>query len=259
MSESYSAQGSANPRRAWVGISGIRQLDSKYLMPDHVYKSTLRASCADPLLSEKNFMTSIDDNLDQTTSITDYERVLDLFTDRIQELRLFASYLNDDPPRNTILFFHGDGGNGKSWLLRLLRERYCRRLEPKFWTHVKELQNGNDFTQQFENCQDAVAIPCAYLDFADKGRAEQNPREDYYGLLLLRRQLGQQGLSFHMFDFAVLLYLLKGLGKPPDSVKSLFPQDEMNLISKLIELIYENKTMSLGVSIWLFLPNAPKR
>jgi hypothetical protein len=45
--------------------------------------------------------------------------------------------LNNEPPPTPILFFHGDGGNGKSLLLKLLREKCCKRLVPAIWQQLK--------------------------------------------------------------------------------------------------------------------------
>ena len=104
-------------------------------------------------------------------TITQGDRALRLFADRMPERRLFASYLHDDPPRRTLLFFHGDGGNGKSLLLRLLRLRYCRRLPPDSWASVKAITDDKAFAEQYENAADAIAIPCAHLDFASPDRA----------------------------------------------------------------------------------------
>lgn len=64
-------------------------------------------------------------------SVTQEWRALQFFTDRYPLTRHFAAYLNDEPPRHTILFFYGDGGNRKSLLLRYLRERCCKRLDPE--------------------------------------------------------------------------------------------------------------------------------
>src|SRR5215510_15856694 len=49
----------------------------------------------------------------KTGSITEPRRALQHFTNRKSAIRHFASYLNDDPATEKILFFHGDGGNGK--------------------------------------------------------------------------------------------------------------------------------------------------
>lgn len=61
-------------------------------------------------------------------TITKGTAALEYFTDRYSACRFFAEYLNDDPPPDRILFFHGDGGNGKSLLLKFLCERYCKRI-----------------------------------------------------------------------------------------------------------------------------------
>ncbi len=50
-------------------------------------------------------------------TITEGWRALDLFTNRYEACRHFLSYVNDEPSRSSILYFHGDGGNGKSLLL----------------------------------------------------------------------------------------------------------------------------------------------
>ena len=50
---------------------------------------------------------SIDDELCEPQTVTEGDRALLLFTDRYQLTRLFAQYLNEEPPRNTILFFMG--------------------------------------------------------------------------------------------------------------------------------------------------------
>ena len=47
-------------------------------------------------------------------------RSLSLFTDRHELIRAFATHLNE-PRDERILFLHGDGGNGKSLLVRHLQ------------------------------------------------------------------------------------------------------------------------------------------
>lgn len=60
---------------------------------------------------------------DPEPSITEHWHAIRDFTNRSDEIRCFVEYLNVDPPKDTILFFYGDGGNGKSLLLGFLRER----------------------------------------------------------------------------------------------------------------------------------------
>jgi hypothetical protein len=76
--------------------------------------------------------STVEAPLDHTTSTTAEERhhttiegQLKLFTNREELSRRFASLLNDEPPSSRVLFLHGPGGNGKSLLLRHLRERCC--------------------------------------------------------------------------------------------------------------------------------------
>ena len=184
---------------------------------------------------------SLDDEQTQA-SITAYEAALNLFTDRIPERRLFADYLNDDPPKNTILFFHGDGGNGKSWLLRILRERYCKQLPPASWAYVREQEDGKAFIAHFEGAEDFKPVPHAYLDFADINH-DNPPRDAFHGPRLLRKQLGRQGLSFPLYDFALLLYWTKGRGESRASAKALFPAEEAEFVDKLLNCVYESKTI----------------
>jgi tetratricopeptide (TPR) repeat protein len=207
---------------------------------------------------------SIDDDLqklqsEEDQSITEINRALELFTDRIQERRHFASYLNDDPPRKTVLFFHGDGGNGKSWLIRMLRERYCRRLMPESWTYVKSINNGKEFIQNYESAEGAIELPCAYLDFGDDKRND-NPRLAFDGLVIIRKQLGEKkGLRFPLFDFALALYQIKGRGQPVDSLKGLFPVEEASFVDMLINCMEESKTLSrVTTVIKLFSKHAGK-
>ena len=69
---------------------------------------------------------AIINKIGQSDSITEGGQALELFTNRHQEILHFARYLNEDPSRESILFFHGDGGNGKSLLLRYLRKYFCK-------------------------------------------------------------------------------------------------------------------------------------
>ena len=156
---------------------------------------------------------------------------------------MFASYINDDPPQNKILFFHGDGGNGKSWLLRILRERYCKQLPPASWAYVREQEDGKAFIAHFEGAEEFQPVPHAYLDFADINH-NNPPRDAFHGPRLLRKkQLGRQGLSFPLYDFALLLYWTKGRGESRASAKALFPAEEAEFVDKLLNCVYESKTV----------------
>lgn len=58
---------------------------------------------------------SIDHQLGNHPSVTEGNRSLQYFTGRHDFIRLFLECVNEDPAGSQILFFRGDGGNGKSF------------------------------------------------------------------------------------------------------------------------------------------------
>src|SRR5205085_6391193 len=80
---------------------------------------------------------SIADRTGQGDSITEGWRAFDLFTNRIDLIRIFTTYLNEYPAQERILFFYGEGGNGKSLLLKFLQEHCCKYIDLKNWEWVK--------------------------------------------------------------------------------------------------------------------------
>ncbi len=178
-----------------------------------------------------------------SSSITEHDRALFLFTDRMVERRRFVEYLHGEA-RDQVLCLHGDGGNGKSLLLKLLRTRYCRRLDLRDWEHVRQIQANDRFIAAYEEAADRAGrpVPCVYHDFGGpEGRG--NPRTDWYALMSLRRELGSQGLKFPRFDLAVILYLRRAHELSAADIKSLFPDDEAGLVGTVVDTLVldENK------------------
>jgi hypothetical protein len=64
-----------------------------------------------------------------SSSLTEGWRAFDHFSARCAAFRRFATYLNDDPAHDSVLFFHGDGGIGKSLLRRHPRGRSNQRFD----------------------------------------------------------------------------------------------------------------------------------
>lgn len=185
------------------------------------------------------------DETGQTDTITEGWRALKLFTDRREAIRLFSSYLNDDPPRDRILFFYGDGGNGKSLLLRFLREHCCKRLRPENWQYVKTLMD-EEFAANIEKAEGAEPIPFALLDFGMEPRGDDRPQDAFSGLLMLRRTLATHGLRSPLFDFAIVWYLHKTNKLTHDRLESLFPVEEMDLIAEIVDAISNTSWAALG-------------
>ncbi|NJR66692.1 MAG: hypothetical protein HC772_17470 [Leptolyngbyaceae cyanobacterium CRU_2_3] len=159
---------------------------------------------------------AIDDELSPLPSVTEGGRALQFFTDRYEFTRLFAIALNQDPPRQQILFFHGDGGNGKSLLLKFLRQRCCKRLSRSLWQQVQGRSDA-DLANYIEKLQpnECEGIPAALLDFGMQPIGNNQPQHPFYGLLMLRRNLAESAaelryrLRFPLYDFACIWYLHK--------------------------------------------------
>ncbi|MCI0565536.1 MAG: hypothetical protein MN733_44295, partial [Nitrososphaera sp.] len=131
--------------------------------------------------------------------------------DRHEEIRLFSSYLSQDPPREKILFFHGDAGNGKSVLLRALRK-------------------------QMEGTE---SVPSAFLDFGMKPEDDNRPQESFSGLAMLWRTLAAHGLHFPLYGFACISYLQKTKTLTRDRVRNIFPAEEMDFLIAIVDAIFE--------------------
>lgn len=166
---------------------------------------------------------SIFDKTGQGDSVTSGWRALELFTDRREAVRLFLTYLNEDPARESILFYFGEGGNGKSLLVRYLHRSHCRRR--------RALQFDG------EGALGDVVVQSAYVDFGMPPRGEDRPLEAYSALLMLRSALSGGDLKFPLYDFAIVWYLHK-IGKlTPDRLKSIFPSGEMDFISSVVDAV----------------------
>ena len=192
---------------------------------------------------------SIRSKISQDESITEIRRALQHFTNRKNSIRHFASYLNDDPAREQILFFHGDGGNGKTILLRFLKERCCNRLATENWEYVKSLE-GDDFIENFADAYGCVEMPSSLIDFAMEPRGEYRPKEPFSALLKMRRDLSGGGLRFPLYDFACTLYLHKTGRLSQERLRELFPQEAMDFVVESINLIKEVTGAGLAKAVF---------
>lgn len=187
------------------------------------------------------------------------DRALELFCDRYPLIRCFAEYLNTDPPQNRILYFHGDGGNGKSLLLKYLRLRCCKRFRKDHQQQLATIAQAKEVAEliaQENNSDRALSVPAVLHDFGQPSSCQEDePKNPFYGLLMLRRNLagavagsGYSPLKFPLYDFACCWYLHKK-GKSPEYIKQLFPlNDVVGLIAPLIDLFTKSPVGSLGSS-----------
>ena len=183
----------------------------------------------------------IDDEDFESQSIAD-DRKLQLFTDRHEFTRRFAFYLNEDPAREQILYFYGDGGNGKSLLLKHLQFHCCKRFTPEVWQELREIPEEKaaevaDFVR-YAAANTYTSIPVVRHDFGLIPIKEDKPQDRFYGLLMLRRNLAESAkkykFKFPNYDFACFWYLLNK-GESDATLNQLFPNDLIDFLTPVVE------------------------
>ncbi|MBW4545854.1 MAG: tetratricopeptide repeat protein [Symplocastrum torsivum CPER-KK1] len=200
---------------------------------------------------------SIDDELCELQTVTEGDRALQLFIDRYELTRLFAEYLNDESPRNKILFFHGDGGNGKSLLLKFLRQRCCKLFLPETWQQLQAIPKAEvaKVAAYIENAkpgEDCIPVPAVLLDFSQNliGDRLKSP---FDGLLMLRRNLAEAfadlpyPLRFPLYDFACVWYFYKTGNL--EQAKELLPSEEMDFITGIVDAVSDTSYASIAKAV----------
>ncbi|MBE9186730.1 hypothetical protein IQ270_19080, partial [Microcoleus sp. LEGE 07076] len=183
----------------------------------------------------------IDDEDFESESISD-DRKLQLFTDRHEFTRRFAFYLNEDPPPEQILYFFGDGGNGKSLLLKHLEYHCCKRFSPQDWQRLSALPESKaaELANFVRNAQPKTytPIPVVRHDFGLIPIKEDKPQDRFYGLLMLRRNIAEATkkykFKFPNYDFACFWYLLNK-GESDATLNQLFPDDLIDFLTPVVE------------------------
>jgi hypothetical protein len=179
------------------------------------------------------------------------------FTNRDYLIRQFCESLNNDPAPKNILFFHGDGGNGKSLLLKFLREAHCKRVtSTNVWEQISDLPK-HMFAGAFRSVRVKfyTPVPATILDFGQQPLGEDKPQDPFYGLLMLRRKVAIAAtelkcrLKFPLYDFACVWYLYKK-GKSSEEIKRLFPLSEVaGLIAPLLDSVNQTSVASIGKAV----------
>jgi hypothetical protein len=189
--------------------------------------------------------------LEHPTKITEHDRALTLFADRLGERRLFLRYLHAEPAPGRMLFFHGDGGNGKSLLLKCLMDGYCRRLPAADWARLDAGGEDRACVEGYDALATSAGepVPCIYHDLAGLGSAEDDPRGYWSGPLMIARALGAAGLRLPLFQYGLMLYL-RGRGQlSPERIEALFPAAEADFAATLLDLISDTPVAGLAVKV----------
>lgn len=182
-------------------------------------------------------------------SLTAGSRALDLFTDREVFLRRFVGALNDDPAPGQILFLTGDGGNGKSLLLRCMGRHYCRRLlNAADWAWVKT-RTDEEFLPHVRDAENAADLPWTHLDFGMPPRGDDRPQEAFSALLMMMRGLTPHGLRFPLYEFACVWYLHKTERLTAEKLRDLFPSDVLDIITEIAGTVANTPWAYIGSSV----------
>lgn len=199
---------------------------------------------------------SINRKTHQDRSSSEGNHALELFTDRYEFTRLFAEYLNDSP-REKILFFHGDGGNGKSLLLKFLRQKCCKCFREDIWQNLKTKSDAEvaAYIEESAHSREFTPIPAIIHDFGQASIRDDRPQDPFYGLLMLRRNLASAAkalgyrLRFPLYDFACVWYLHKKEKLTQERIKELFPSEELELIVEIVDLVKEIPGVGLAKAV----------
>jgi tetratricopeptide (TPR) repeat protein len=183
-------------------------------------------------------------------SVAEGWQALRLFTNRHAEICRFVSALQGEPPPR-IWFLHGDGGNGKSLLLKILQQRYAKRFQSGEWAALRELSAGE--VAERVAADERNPMPVALLNFAASMTEYERPQEPFSALLTLRRQLMPHGLRFATFDFAAIWYLHRTGAVPQSQLQVAFPSDEMGVLGALMDVVSHTSWGTLaGAALNLF-------
>lgn len=198
----------------------------------------------------------IDDDEDFESEYIADDRKLQLLTDRHEFTQRFASYLNEDPPREQILYFFGDGGNGKSLLLKHLQFHCCKRFPPEVWQRLRQIPETRaaEVAEFVRNAapKTYTSIPAVTHDFGLISIKEDKPQDRFYGLLMLRRNIAAETkkykFKFPNYDFACFWYLLNK-GESNSTLEQLFPDDVMELLTPAVETFAQFPVVAQAVAV----------
>jgi ADP-ribosylglycohydrolase len=172
------------------------------------------------------------------------------FCDREPLVRRFLGYLHEGP-RETILYVHGTGGNGKSLLLRFLQERCCWRAAPQTWRTMRD--RSLEEILELGPRTSGAAVAAARLDFGARPQGEERPQESLSALFSVKRQLAGAGVRTPRFDFAALTYLHRTGGDYRARLPQLFPSSELQGAIDMAEALSALPVIGVGKALVSYL------
>ena len=96
------------------------------------------------------------------------------------------------------------------------------------WEQLRTIKDNDAFARRAKDAdKDFVVVPCAELNFGIAAGGNDQPKQAFFGLLALRRELVQYKVKFPLFDFACVWYLHQTEGISQEKLKNLFPVEEL--------------------------------
>jgi tetratricopeptide (TPR) repeat protein len=175
--------------------------------------------------------------------LTDEIKSLNYFTGRTDFIRNYLEILNNDKINNKILFVNGNGGNGKSVLLKFLYRKCSKILTQEEWEYIKELQNPQEFITNIAYAENAEDVAISLTDFSQDKYENPHPSDVLNILINIRKDLSNHGISLPIFDYACMLYLIKNGRK--DEISSKLPNELADLMANIFDAINKSSTASI--------------
>ncbi len=151
-------------------------------------------------------------------------------------IETFKRALAERPAKPWLFYLHGPDGMGKSWILKQIVQ-HCDRQQ-RMSPVVPEATGSNGHYHRAP--AQTPGVPVAMLDFSIAPRGVVRPREPFFALMDLRRQLGRFHINLPVFDVAALLYLFRSGQLMPATLRRLFPQAIRPFVYALSDLILDN-------------------
>jgi ADP-ribosylglycohydrolase/tetratricopeptide (TPR) repeat protein len=171
-----------------------------------------------------------------------------LFADRFELSREFVERIHAQPPPRTVAFYVAAGGNGKSALLRHLRDNCCVRLPPAMWDEVRAAP-PELFVDRLGRARRGKRIPCALLDFSTTPFDGTRPQEALGALFLVKRQLAEFGVKTPRFDFAAVAYLHKTGSDVQRLIRDNFPNSELAVAATIADAFIALPVFQVGTTL----------
>ena len=184
----------------------------------------------------------------QSPSVAEGVRALDLFTDRVDFMRLFLSHISSASPPERILFLYGEGGIGKSLLMRFLYRNCCKALHPSNLKWVIE-NRLHRLPEELRDAQGARAVPAVFLNFSTSASSSEDFTRPFEALTSIRRSLAKYHMQTPLFDYACVWYLHATNQLTEDRVKSILPIEETELISALVDAVKNTSYAAIAKAV----------